>query len=100
MKLTKEQVREAYYAIVEQNAEFVRLFAEVAVEAAAETKAAMWIEMVQDTPGVSPPDANDAKAMASDFVCDMLGDFETAHAKAIADLDVKLTYTLTPTAVY
>jgi hypothetical protein len=93
MKLTKDQMREVYYAITSQNQDFVLAMAEIALEQAMATKADMWSASCGDI--TSPvPTISDAKEMAKDYFADMLTDWEIAHRDAVENLRRKVEFEL------
>jgi hypothetical protein len=94
MKLTKDQIREMYQAIISQDKTFIRLFAEVAVEEALETKADMWAEARIDMPDLPPPTIFDGKVMASAFVTDMLKDFGDDFRAEVAEMECDVRHEL------
>ena len=79
MTFTKEMMREIYQAVVNQDAEFVSLFAQAAIESAADAACDMWADGGCD--GI--PDESYVRNFAYDYTSDMLNDFVTSLEEAI-----------------
>lgn len=94
--LIKEQIRDVYRAIISQDKEFVELFAQVAIEDAAEVRDGMWID---DTDQPLPTPAL-VKQQAIDFGTDMMQDFITAYRCEVTNAHVGFQQSLQTNVIF
>lgn len=83
MKLTQAQVSDVYQHIVAQDAEFVRMMAQAAIESSLEIQADMWIDDLLTGGLCALPDVESAKVMSKSFFDDMLADFKQSFDAAV-----------------